>query len=466
MEATSTPPPEDQGGRPRPETGQSSQPIVVPAWVAGDWLTALRIAGVAQLLLLAGATVVTIFALLATISASGLSFVPWGSTILTPIATVLRWAGGVAGAPFLFTAVLYTFLAYRLAMRWSGARTSELLTDRARTFAAAGKIAVVSSGILLAVAILLNTFASNALGGAPAFWVANTLDLTALVFFTLFVGAATALAALLNVGRTSLVNVLGLRLTAPPIVRFGLRGAGRVVLGGGLSLLVLHTLGSMLDDLSSGGLGLGGALSLLSINVAALMLQWLDTAVLLLVGATKFLHEGGFRWSPGAGVSGWMWLAIPVVLGAYLAGGVRAAQVARPGTQAEAAKAALLVGPFVAVVCVVVAFGWAGQPFIDDIIPIAVLLPALWGVVAVVGAWLWANQQGLETGIVTERAVAAATPDADTQTLPPSSDAERPEDPAPPPDQPERRQSVDGSTQPDVDLGSLPPPDTEPPARP
>ena len=390
------PPPGGQGPR------QSASPVVVPSWVSSDWLAALQIAGVGQILLLLGAAAISLVLLFAAMSAQGIDTIDWSAAAASPLATLLGWAGGGDGTPLLVTGVLYTFIAYRLTLRWTPTDLPAMLSSAPRGLAAAGKIGVLAAGILLAVGILLNSFAENALAGAFGVWVAAQLDLTSLVFFSLFISALTGLFAMLSAARMSFIGLLGIRTTTPQPVRLGMAGARRTVLAGGAGLLLLHTLGTLLDDLTRAGTSLGDVGDILLTTVGSLVTTWLDTAMLLILGTTKFLHDGGFIWSSGA-IEGWMWLGIPVLVAAYLAGGIKAAKDAAPATQAHAAKAALLVGPFVAAVGLLVAAGWAGQPFIDDIAPIAILLPTLWGVVAVAGAWLWANQQGLGSGLVLQQ---------------------------------------------------------------
>lgn len=415
-----------------------------------------------QLLLLLGGVVISLLLLFATMASDGLDFVEWGPIALSPVATMLGWAGGGEGAPLLITGVLYTFIAYRLAMRWTAAEVPALLSSQTRAFAAAGKIGVVSAGILLAVGLLLHSFAEDALARTVGVWAATRLDLTSLVFFSLFVGALLGLFALLSAGNVSLVGLLGLRLTAPAPVRYGAIGARRVLVAGGAGLLVLHTLGTLLDDFSRSGIGLGDVIAAVLQQIASLLTLWLDTAMLLLVGATKFLHDGGYRWELTGDVSAWMWLAIPILVGAYVAGGLQAAKSARPPTQAEAAKAALLVGPFVALVGLMVALGWAGQPFIEDIVPIAILLPTLWGIAALAGAWLWANQHGLGSGLVVERPQEHVAPPSAGQTPsawpPPAGQTPAAGEPPPPGQAPEAWPPPSASAEQPPRPSELPPP--------
>lgn len=191
------------GGRPGP-SGPSASTVVIPAWVSSDWPTALRIAGVGQLLLLLGGVVVSVILLLAVMASQGLDFIQWGPTAVSPLVTMLGWAGAGEGSPLLITGALYTFFAYRYALRWSASEIPALLSSRPRASAFAGKIGVVSAGILLAVAILLNSFGEDLLVHTATFSAAASLDLTSLVFFSLFIGALAGLFALLVVARTTL----------------------------------------------------------------------------------------------------------------------------------------------------------------------------------------------------------------------------------------------------------------------
>jgi hypothetical protein len=412
---------------------------VVPAWVSSDWMLSLRVAGLGLVGLLAGGVVITLVALFATMAGPGLDFVDWGAIAIAPLLVALGWLGAGAGDPLLLTGALYTFLAFRFAARTAEAEVRQVLSDRIRSFAAAGKVGLVMSGLVLTASILLNSFADRLLRNVPVSAAPNALDLTALVFYSLFVGSVLALLALLAVGRLSLVGLLGLRTRTPRIVSLGWTGARRTILIGAVGLLLLATIGSLLDTLSNSGLGIGDAFAVLLLHIAILLSQWIDSALLLLLGATKFLHAGGFLWggyaltsdlSFGGGrqVSTWAWLSIPILIAAYVAGGIKAAKQGEPRTQAEAAKGTLLVGPFVAAISLLAAIGWAGQPFIEDIVPIAILLPTLWGAFAVAGAWLWANQQGLPSGVVAAHpgGAQATTPPPGGPWAPPTQPASQP----------------------------------------
>jgi hypothetical protein len=392
-----------------PPTAADQSDVTVPAWLGTDWLLALRIVLIGLLLLLLAGVVLTLVDVLRLTAGPGLSAVDWTGVAVGPLVVVLGWAGGAAGAPLLATGVIYAFLAYRWAARRAASRFDETVQDRARLFALAPKIGVLAAAVLLTAGILLNGFGESLVfRTSGVFGVFGAVDLTSLVFFTLFVGSLTGLFATLSATSTPLTEALGVRGSMPALVRSGSVGGRRVLLVGGLSLLVLATLGSLLDSMSQSGTGLGQVVSLLLWHVVDILYRGIDRAVLLLVGTTKFLHEGGFVWSGIGGTSAWMWFSIPILLGAYVAGGMLAARSARPSTQVGAAKAALLVGPAVALIASLVAIGWAGQPGINDIVPIALLLPSLWGVVAVGGAWLWANQQGLPSG-TTARPPASAS---------------------------------------------------------
>src|SRR5690606_18485365 len=140
-----------------------------------------------------------------------------------------------------------------------------------------------------------------------------------LVFSSLIVGALAATFAILVAGRSSLTRVLGLSVSVPELLRSGLAGGRRTLAIGGIGLLTLATLGSILDALTQSGTTLGSALGTLLTAVIDLLLRWLDQALLLLLGASTFLYDGGFAWSAPGARAGWMWLAIPVLVAAYLA---------------------------------------------------------------------------------------------------------------------------------------------------
>jgi hypothetical protein len=401
-------PPHVPGVASRPE---GSADVTLPAWLGTDWLLALRVVLVGMLLLLLAGAALTLVDVLRLIAGPGLSAVDWTGVAVGPLVAVLGWSGGAAGAPLLVTGVVYSFFAYRWAARRAEAQFVQTGQDRARLFAFAPKIGILAAAVLLTVGILLNSFGESLVFRTSGiFGLFGAVDLTSMVFFTLFVGSLAGLFATLSATSTSLPAALGIRGAMPALVRSGVAGARRVVLVGGLGLLVLYTLGTLLDSLSQSGTGFGQVLSILLSQLVGILYRGIDLAVLLLLGTTKFLHEGGFVWSGIGGPSPWMWFAIPILLGAYVAGGMATARMANPSTQLGAVKAAALVGPAVAAVALLVAIGWAGQPNINDIIPIAILLPSLWGAVAVGGAWLWANQQGLPSGTTTHAGGAPAGP--------------------------------------------------------
>lgn len=429
-----------QPGAWQPGTTQSSgtQPVVIPGWVGSDWMLALKVAGIGLLVLLVAGAVIALLNALQTMAGPGLSAVDWAAVALSPVLVVIGWAGGGAGAPLYLTGIVYVYIAFRVAARLVAPEVSGLTGDRTRLFAGAVKIGIVMAGLLLAAGLLVNSFASDMLFRV-GLGASTQIDLTSLVFFSMFIGALTGLFALLAVGSTTLVGALGLTGSLPAVVRYGMIGARRTLIIGASALVALFTLGALLDSFSQTGVGLGDALALLLGRIVSLLLSGVDTAMLLVLGATKFLHEGGYVWAPFASLSGWMWLSIPVLIGAFVAGGIQAARSARPGSQAEAAKAALLVGPGVALVGLLVAIGWAGQEFIDDIVPIALLLPSLWGVVAIAGAWLWANQQGLPPGLAVGQVPNAAAPphmQPQAQQAPPPAEPQQPYGHAPSPAQP------------------------------
>ena len=430
------------GGGP-PPVGPQQQPgtVTVPGWVGSDWGLAFRIAAVGQLALFAAGLAMTITLMLWVMASAGIDVVDWPAISVGPLAAMLSWAGGTVGQPLLVTGVLYTFLAYRLATRPLGALLQQLFVDRARTVALAAKVGLVAAGLLLAIGILLNSFGDDLVVRTPGPAGQASVDLTTLVFFSIFVGLITGLMAMLSAGRAGLLPFLGLPQRSSFIMRSGSRGARRTLLVGGAALLILATLGDLLDRVSQPGTGLTDALGQLLLTLGTLIFQWLDRALLLLLGTAKFLHDGGFLWAgSSAGLSAWMWLSLPVLLTAYVVGGVAAAKESTPRTQADAVKAAALVGPSVAAISLLVAFGWMGQPSINDIVPVALLLPTLWGVASLAGAWLWANQQGLPSGFsfqsVTQPSAGAApapwtpptAPGAPNQASPPASPHGAPSD--------------------------------------
>lgn len=388
------------GGHPGyPPPQQPAGQVAVPPWLARDWPLAAQIAVLGQLILLLGMALLTVIGVLREIAAVGLDRIDWAATSVRPLVELLGLNGAGVAEPLLLTGLLYSYLAYRIVSKRYPRTLSSLVTDKPRTFAAAAKVGLVSAALLLIVGILLNSFADQLVLRSPSIAMTTNIDFTVLVFFTVFVGAVPAFFALLAGARTTLLRFLGLKPTSSAMLRGGLAGAKRTLIVGGASLLALSTLGNLLDQFGA-SMGLSDVLAGLVFTIEGLAVQWLDRAILLILGATKFLHDGGYIWYSGLQAEAWMWVALPVLAAAYIVGGIAAAKSAGSRSQAEAMRASILVGPFVAAVGLLVAIGWAAQPFIDDIIPIAILLPSLWGVLAVGGAWLWASQQGLTSGLV------------------------------------------------------------------
>lgn len=394
-------------GYPPPQ--QPAGQVAVPLWLASDWALATQIALLGQLLLLLGAALVTAVGVLRQIAGIGLDNIDWPATSVRPLVELLGINGAGVGEPLLLTGLLYSYLAYRTIARRHPRTLGMIAADRPRTFAVGVKVGLVSAAVLLVIAILLNSFADDLVLRSPSIAMSTSIDFTAMVFFTVFVGAVPAFFAVLSGARLTLLRFLGMKPASSSMLRGGLTGARRTLMVGGAGLLTLSTLGNLLDRFGA-GTGFGDILSDLILTIEMLAVQWLDRAILLLLGASKFLHDGGYLWYFGLDAEAWMWVALPVLAAAYVVGGIAAAKLAGPRTQAEAMRSSVLVGPFVGGFSLLVAIGWAGQAFIDDIVPIAILLPSLWGLLSVGGAWLWASQQGLPSGIVVGDTAQPMTP--------------------------------------------------------
>ena len=388
------------GGHPGyPPPDQPPGQVAVPSWLASDWPLAAQIAVLGQLILLLGMALLTVVGVLRQMADIGLDRIDWAATSVRPLVELLGLSGAGDGEPLLLTGLLYSYLAYRVIARRHPRTLAMLAMDKPRTFAAGVKVGLVSAALLLVIAILLNSFADQLVLRSPSIAMTTSIDFTTLVFFTVFVGAVPAFLALLGGASLTLPRFLGLKPTSSAMLRGGMAGARRTLLVGGASLLALSTLGNLLDQFGA-STRLGDVVGGLVGTIELLAVQWLDRAILLMLGAAKFLHDGGYLWYFGPQPEAWMWVALPVLAAAFVVGGIAAAKLAGPRTQAEAMRSSILVGPFVAAVSLLVAIGWAAQPFIVDIVPIAILLPSLWGILGVGGAWLWASQQGLPSGLV------------------------------------------------------------------
>lgn len=473
-------------------------------WLTADWGVALQLAlaGLAALAAIGVvATVLGVVGLL--VIPGGGSEIRWVGAALTPFHTIVTLLGGDAGVGVVASGFLYAHLGM-----WAVGRRSAALRaqsgDRYRLAATGVKAGVLvgAAGFLLGIALeVVDTAALSAdtIGWGLAIAPTSNQHAFATLFFAGILGSVLA-------GSTAAIRAGGLRILAgigldavsvPTPVRAGASGAFgllRVALPG---VLALWTIGTAFElwggfDGTEFRLMLG---LLLSNTLMAVVTLAFDISTILLLGALKFLGDGGYVWAAGSfDTPAWAWLGVVIALAAFAHGGVRAARRAEPTTVGQATGAAAMVGPVVAGASLVIAVMANDGGPTDDIVAVAMFLPVLWAVVSVVAAWLWASQQGL-AGASGPDWTTAPNPNAWTPPVPPATPAPPPSatppppppppttPPPPPPPEPtaplptgddvatqpisaapERPGAGQPDDDPDDDLGSLPPPTGAPQA--
>ncbi len=485
------PPP---GAMPPPTPPRVPASAGLPVWLTADWGVAARLALAGAAALAAVGVVATILSLLGLWAIpGGGSEIRWVGAALTPFHTIVTLLGGDASAGVVASGYVYAHLGMWVLGRRMPALQAQA-RDRYRLAATGVKAGILLGlgGLVLGIALEVADTAAmsaDAIGWGLALTRTSSQYTFAALFFAGIIGSTVAGAvAAIRAGGLSVLAGLGLpNLTIPRAVSAGASGAFgllRVALPG---VLVLWTLGMLFEIW--GGFTDGSELRfvfgiLLSSILMSVVMFAVDIATILMLGALKFLADGGYAWASGSfDTPAWAWLGVLIVLAAFAHGGVRAAKRSEATTAGQAAGAAAMVGPVVAGACLVVAVMWNADGPNDDIIAVALFLPVLWALVGVAAAWLWASQQGLAgasgpdwstapnpagwspTAPVTPPPVADVPPTPPPPPVPPTPPTSPlPTEPAPveqaPVAMPDQG-STDGA---DDDLGSLPPPTGDPQA--
>lgn len=406
--------PEESGALPAPGT------VVVPDWLVLDWSRAARVAGGAAVLWVAVAVVLVLAALGVTALRAGVGAIDWADLLVSLPGLPLVYLGGITGVPVVLTGLALAYVTLRLAAR--GARPLSADTP-ARLATLAVKAAVVFTVAMLVVAIVLD---ATGLGPDARPRVAlfggggsgSGYNYVAVVFLLLPITAVAAVVALTRDAGRSLRWLLGLEnLAVPAVLSASWAGVRRLLLVL-LGVLAVWALGMVLE-FATGDFTDFSALAavLLSVVLLAALAAAVDVTALGAVGAMSLLTDGGFVFRGDA--PGWAWLAVLVVAAAFAAGGYRAAQHRRASTVAESVLAASLVGPLVGALGAVVAIVWAGEFAGSAFAARAILLPLLWGLLALGGAWLYAARRELPTGVIVRSRTDSGPP------APPETDTER-----------------------------------------
>lgn len=407
--------------------------ITAPSWLAEDWPAAGRLAAGAALAWTALGGGVVIVLLVGAVLMDATGGLDAGDVAATAVGLPLAYLGAVQGVPVLVTGVVLAVLAFLVTLRYSPPLLPATVPP-ARVSLLGVKAGLVLAGILLALAIVLDAVdvlpdvAPSPLVGGSGTGGYNYVAIVFLVFPILAVAAAVALQVH---GRRPLSALLGLDTSdLQRRLRPSLLGARRFLVLVGPGLWGLWVLGTVLSALGD-GIGDAGAFigMLFSVLLLGAVLSAVDLSGVFLVAAMSFLTEDGFLF--GFDAPGWAWAGVILVAAAFGAGGHRAAEVVRPRTGVEAVLAAVWIGPIVSVIGLVLALVWGGDAPAG--FPArAVLLPLLWGLVALGGAYLFAQQRGLPSGVVVvgsdSTPLGPASPPSQAQ-----ADRKRPEGLQPPP---------------------------------
>ena len=371
--------------------------VSVPQWAVSGWSDAGRVAGTTFLVFLAAGfllLVATAVIVLIRFGGQGLDLDSLLGSVLT---LPLAYLGALTGSPVLLTGLAVLVYALRKATEGGvGVRGDELTRESA--IALALKIALVFVGILLVLAVLvdvLDLVPSLRVGGALGLVQTTQIDYVRIVFLTGPVVAFFAFWAIARAENTSVLGLLGVQGRLPGVLTTSWTGAKRTLSIALVGLVVLFAVGSLLEVLGN-DYGDFSALAnaLLTIILLVVVFVAVDIAVLFFVSAMSFLQ---FQ-SIGSG-SVWEWVGVVLVAVAFFLGGRAAAERASPKTVAEAVMASSLVGVLLAGLGALVAINYEGLANLEDFGVPAILLPIAWTIPALVGAWFYANEKRLPSGV-------------------------------------------------------------------
>ncbi len=430
----------DGGGPPQHESQ-----LTVPAWVVSDWPQAAAMGLIAYAIIVGVGILAAVTVTLSTVIRFSSDALELGSILATPFALPIAYLGGYDGTPVLLTGLLVLAIALRVGSRPVGLTPGHAM-DRTRALAWAGKVAVVFVTTALVVAIVLDVVNADPAaqpGGLISDSVAFRIDYVRLVFVS---GPVVFVVALMTLGRLTgrgILGLLGLRGSMPAVVRSSAAGLARTLKISLVGLLVLFAVGTLLELATDNFLsGSDLVAALLSFLVVTVLLACVDVAALFLVVAMSFLQYDTFS------SAAWQWVGVALVAIAFFLGGRRAAQYSNARTMAEAVVSSSLIGVLLAAVGVVVAIDYTAAGGAEGFAAPAILLPLLWTLPAAAGAWFYANENGLPSGVAvapqpSDPHATATQPRVATDDLAPR-DAQRPTEPPdddagpPPPSGPRR----------------------------
>lgn len=403
------PPPAAPGAdpTPKPASAEPTEPkapamiVAVPRWLAEDWVPAAVFAvGALVIGLVLQYLVGVVLLLIQWAIGDGID---WGATFKTPAVQFLALHGPIGGIGLWATGMAWLAAAFWLSGR--AAAPEEAIGEEApprRWAAFVAKTAVVYAiPVGIAVAFVDPTaypapLPVDVVGafGQPA----TAADWNLAETFTLGIVAALLLAAVVvarRVGTTPL-GLVGLRIpTRSRLLSAAFAGARRTALWGLAMLAILVVVGVLFEALADDlefriWLAFG-----LTVLLSSVLWAGLDVATIVMVFSMR-LFLGDDLVAAG-GKPGWVYVGIGIVAVAFVAGGMRSAERYRATTPEQALLAGVLVGPLTGLVVFVLT--WFAIGTVSEITGPGLLLPLLWSAAAATGGFLYANRQGLVSGV-------------------------------------------------------------------
>jgi hypothetical protein len=422
------PPPPQPVSAPPPDASPTT--ITLPHWVRTDWGEAVRIATAGLLALVVVGVVATgLIALGLTVAGPGVGD-QLAEVLTGPLQVMLGYLGGLEAFPVLATGLVHLFFGLVAGARRSDAALHTIVPDRPRLAALAAKVGLVGATVSLLVAVVLDVVEVGMLpfraAGLPQAEAVNPVGAFFLAFVVITLVALLALLAQQRVGPLQLLRLPQRQL--PSLLRDAGVGARHVLLLVAVGLLGLLVVGHLVDLLALDGLTFPDFVAGVLFLLTNIVLMAVDLILLFFLGTMVFLQADELRVGLGYR-SAWEWLGVAVTAGAFALGGYRAAGATPRSTIAAALRPAGLVGPLVAAVTFPFALLWSNEFAHSNVVAIGLLLPVVWGLVALAGAWLYGAQRSLPTGIAVGSAPEGSAPEPAATPIPPAPEPA----PQPPP---------------------------------
>jgi hypothetical protein len=397
------PPPDPEPAAPaepaKPKAPAMTVPL--PKWFAEDWAPAAQFAfGALVIGLVLQYLVGVVLVLIQVLIGDGID---WGATLKAPPTQFLSLHGPLEGVGLWAMAMLWLGAAFWLSARVfapedavgkdaPGTRWAAFTAKTSVAYAVPVGIAVgIVDPTTYPVPLPVDIVAAFGQPAAAADWnLAET--------FTLGIVAALILVSVVLARRvgTTPVDLFGGRMPEMPRwLSAAAAGARRTVLIALPLLLLLAVVGMSVDALGE-DLELEIWLAFtLAVLLSAVLWAGLDVATTLMVFSMRFFL--GDDVVVAGGKPGWIYVGIGIVVVAFIAGGMRAAQRYGPAGPEEAVMAGALVGPLVGLIVFVLTWFTIGSG--SEITGPGLLLPVLWSAAGALGGFLHANRQGMVSGV-------------------------------------------------------------------